>query len=139
MKLFRLNGKPTKVLLGIFAGLSSQKKGMELTWLNVGSLCERIIGNDGAELSHGSQHDFRTASEFSCDGLLDASCHEVQITFRCLENNVAALHVSLRLLELERQKQRAQGVHFDYGVAADVDTAQEANYDRHSNRLGASS
>ena len=120
--------------MGVFAGSSGEKGNQEFARLDAGTSGEWIVGDDRAKLADGAKDDKGTAGEIFFYSLLETFGHECEVTLGSLEDDVAALDVSLWLLEFQRYAEVPQRIHFDFGVAANVDTAQERNQNGHGKR-----
>jgi hypothetical protein len=118
----------------VFAGSSGEKGNQEFAWLDAGTSGEWIVGDDCTKLADRAKDDYGTAGECFFYSLLETFGHPCEVTLGSFEDDVAALDVSLWFLEFQRDAEVPQRIHFDFGVAANVDTAQERDQNGHGQR-----
>ena len=114
------------------AGLGSEESHDEPARIETGALGEGIACNGGAKFRYGSQQNLGTKAALPLNRGLDEFRKLRRVSFRGAEDYVAALQVRLRMLEFQREVEVAEGFHFDFVVAADVDAAKHGNEDGHN-------
>ena len=127
MEFFRIGLDLRKGDGGFARRLVCEKGDEKFAGFDAGTFGKWIPGNYAAEIG-GSAEDYgRVKAEFALDGGFEFLGKLREIRFVRLEDDVAALDVSLGIAKLERDAKGAEGVHFDFVVAADVDAAEQAD------------
>ncbi len=114
-----------------FRGFRSEKRDEELRGFNAMSTDKRISGDDVAHFGASTKDDVRRETEITLDGVLDTLGEHREVGFTAEKDDIAALHVGSRRLQLEGFAESAKGIHLDFIATADVDAAEHADYGGH--------
>src|ERR1700722_1321237 len=104
---------------------------MELFVAGASLFQEWIRRNDSAEFLLRSQDGQGREAEIAGDSCFDLLAQSGRRSFAGLENHVAALDVSLDVLESKRLKRSSQRLHLHPLVRAKIDSAQHGNVSGH--------
>src|ERR1019366_1269505 len=102
-------------------GIAGQEGDEQLAGLDAAPLCERISCDRASQIGSGPQNYRRTKTKAPLDCLFDPLGQRNQVALVSSENNVAALHVGLRISQPKRFVERPQRIHLDLIVSAEVD------------------
>jgi hypothetical protein len=120
-----------KVLAGFRTRIAGQKKDKQFAGFDIAALGEGVAGNHLAQIGSATEDDLRTKTEFAFDLRRNAFAKPREILFLSFENNVAALHICLWILQLQGLTKGSKNVHLDLVVSTNVDPAKHANDDGH--------
>src|ERR1019366_9541020 len=88
-----------ELLANCRAGIAGQEGDEQLAGLDAAPLCERISCDRASQIGSGPQNYRRTKTKAPLDCLFDPLGQRNQVALVSSENNVAALHVGLRIKE----------------------------------------
>ena len=113
-------------------GSAERKVTTSLLGFETGALGEGTAGDGVAQLGDGAKKNIGTKAALPLNRGLDEFRKLSRVPFARSEDNVAALQVRLWILEFQREVEVAEGVHLNFVVAANVDTAKHGNEEGHS-------
>jgi hypothetical protein len=127
MQFFAARVELQKTFACLFGGFGSKKGDKQSGGINPVPAGERISDDNPAHFGGGTQNHVGAEAEFALDGLLNPLRKAQQIFLVGEKDHVAALNESLGRFEFKRFVKRAERLHLDFVVAADIDAAQHGN------------
>jgi hypothetical protein len=131
MHLFRANLDGQCLFPGLLAGIVCKKVHNQPAGLDAAAFGERVARDHLLQFGGGAQHHAGAEAVGLFNGVLYSPGKFGQVFFAATKDDVAALDISLRVFEFERDAERLEGVHLDHIAAADVHAAEHANDYRH--------
>src|SRR5262245_35126616 len=108
-----------------------QKVNVQFRWLDSRAFGEWISFHNASHIVDRPKHHTWSHTKALFNPFLNLRSDTRQIIRAASKQDVAALHVSLHVAELQRLVQSLEIRHLDDGVTADIHRAKERNYDRH--------